>query len=96
MEYVFINRHIDSLPMFCNWEIDEVIAFVGCFYGGILMTETLNAMIISITMGIVATYLYGKAKNASIKGFFSQLMYAWNLREVKTLIPSHKRYFCGA
>lgn len=94
--YVYIHKHIDSLPMFCNWEIDVVAVFVLFFEAGVYLANTLLGTCLFIFVGCVAGWLYSKIKNNSIKGFFNQLIYMIGFRQPKVLIPSYKRRFLGA
>lgn len=94
--YVYIHKHIDSLPMFCNWEIDVVVTFFVFLEAGVFLADTFTGTSILIMVGFGASWVYSKIKDSSIKGFYSQLLYIFNAREPEYLIPSYKRFFIGA
>ena len=94
--YVYINRHIDSLPMFCNWTIDVVFIFFIFVEAGIYFASEFYGTCILIFMGSIVSWLYSKTKDNSIKGFFRQILYRTNFIEPKKLVPSYKRHFLGA
>lgn len=95
-DYVYINKHIDSLPMFLNWEIDVILSFLLCFYSGIIFANSFWGLFMFLLLGIMVGWIYGKIKNSAIKGYFKHIQYMLNFREPKTLIPSYKRRFLGA
>ena len=95
-DYIYINKHIDSMPMFCNWEIDVIIAFTSCFYCGIVFANTFTSLFLFLISGLVISWLYAKIKSNSIKGYVKHIFYMFNIKEPKTLIPSYKKKFLGA
>lgn len=95
-DYIYINKHIDSLPMFCNWTIDVVLIFLIFVEAGIFFPDDFTGTLIIIMVGIFATWFYSKLKNSSTNGYFKQLLYRLNFTEPKTLMPSYKRKFLGA
>lgn len=94
--YVFINKHIDSLPMFCNWTIDVVAIFFIFLEAGVYFASDFTGTCIIISLGWVITWFYSKTKNNTIKGYFKQLLYRANFVEPNRLVPSYKRKFLGA
>ncbi len=94
--YVYINKHIDSLPMFCNWTIDVVFLFFVFLEIGVYFASDFMGTCIIISLGWITTHLYSKTKNNTIKGYFKQLLYRSNFTEPKNLVPSYKRKFLGA
>jgi len=94
--YIYVHKHIDSLPMFCNWTIDVVfLVFVFC-EAGLYFASSFMGTFIFVSLGVILGYFYSKIKNNSIKGYFQQLLYRINFIEPKTLVPSYKRTFLGA
>ncbi|OCR99537.1 hypothetical protein A9K75_06610 [Campylobacter fetus subsp. testudinum] len=94
-DYVYVHKHIDSLPMFLNWEIDVILTFVGSFYIGINFSSKFSNMITFVFIGFILSYLYAKLKSSSIRGYFSHIRYMLNFKQPKTLIPSYQRHFLG-
>lgn len=94
-EYIYIHRHIDSLPMFLNWEVDSILIILLTFGVSINFSSNFINMVIFICLGFIVSYLYTKIKNSAIRGYFSHLKYIFNFKEPKTLIPSYQRHFIG-
>lgn len=94
--YVYINKHIDSLPMFCNWTIDVVFIFLVFFEAGIYFASDFTGTCIFIVLGWIVTWFYSNVKNNSIKGYFKQLIYRSNFVEPTILVPSYQCKFLGA
>lgn len=96
MDKVTINKHIDTLPMFLNWEIDVLIVFFATFQSGVLFTNSFLSLVLFVICGILLSYLYSRFKSTTIKGIPKHIMYVLGFRKTKYLIPSHKRNFLGA
>ena len=94
--YTYINKHIDSLPMFCNWSIDVVFIFFIFVEAGIYFASEFYGTCILVLLGAVVSWTYSRTKDNSIKGYFRQLLYRSNFTEPKQLVPSYKRRFLGA
>ncbi len=93
---VKINKHIDTKPMFLNWEIDVLLVFFGIFYMGILFTNSFSSLILFVFTGIFVSYLYNKFKSTTIRGISKHIIYMLDIKTPKYLIPSNKRNFIGA
>lgn len=94
--YVFIHKHIDNLPMFCNWDIDVVVIFLLFLEAGIYLANDYIGTIVFIVLGCSLSWGYSKIKSNSIKGFYRQVMYMLGFRHTKHILPSYKRHFLGA
>ena len=90
------NKHIDSLPMFCNWTIDIVFIFFIFAEVGIYFASDFTGTCMIIFLGWMITWSYSKTKNNTIKGYFKQILYRTNFVEPTYLVPSYKRKFLGA
>ena len=91
-EYARINKYIDQLPMFCNWEMDTVSYAVGGIVGGLELDGSLavSAFIIGTTMA----YINEKLKNGKYKNYIKHIFYMMGfLQPKRRLPPSYKRYF---
>ncbi len=93
---VKINKHIDTKPMFLNWEIDVLLVFFGVFYIGVLFTDSFTSLILFVFAGMITSYLYNKFKSTTIKGISKHVIYMLDIKTPKHLIPSSKRNFIGA
>lgn len=94
--YVKINKHIDVLPYFGNWEMSSVIVFFATMSAFIMVSDAFFMQCLAILFGAIATNVHIKLKENAVKGFAKHLAYRIGLLKTKTLMPSHLRFFVGA
>ncbi len=91
-EYAVINKYIDQLPMFCNWEMDTVSYAVGAMIGGLELDGYIafSAFVIGSSMA----YINEKLKSGKYKNYIKHVFYMMGLVTPKRrLPPSYQRYF---
>ncbi|MCR6591885.1 putative sex pilus assembly [Campylobacter insulaenigrae] len=94
--YVQINKYIDAKPMFGDWEVDTLAVFSTCFFLGLFFTKNFLSFSVFFLIGVLSSIAFEKIKKSKTKGFFSHILYMIGIKQPKTLIPSHMRYFVGA
>lgn len=65
--YVQINKHIDTLPMIMDWEIDSFLIAVGSMGFAIIFSGVL--VYLSLIFGITFLYVNEKLKDTKYKNF---------------------------
>ncbi|MBD3843839.1 MAG: type IV conjugative transfer system protein TraL [Campylobacterales bacterium] len=92
-EYALINKYIDQLPMFCNWEIDTVGYALAGIFGGVLLGG--YGSLVAFAGGLMAAYLNEKLKAGKYKNFVIHVFYMIGLIQPKSKRnpPSYQRYF---
>lgn len=93
---VMINKHINSLPMIMNWEVDVVSIFFVFFYIAIIVGGNSFFILLGIILlGFLVSFIYQKIKINSISGLGFHILYVLNIIKVKKIIPSYKKIFIG-
>lgn len=95
-QYVKINKHIDVLPYFGNWEVSSIVVFIVVFSVFIMISNKFFMQCVGISAGILAMNLHIKLKENAVKGFTRHIAYRLGIMKTKHLIPSHVRVFKGA
>lgn len=93
--YVQINKHIDTLPMIMDWEIDSFLIAVGSMGFAIIFSGVL--VYLSLIFGITFLYVNEKLKDTKYKNFIIHILYMVGLKNPKTkkLPCSSIRVFIG-
>ncbi len=93
--YVQINKHIDTLPMIMDWEIDSFLIAVGSMGFAIIFSGVL--VYLSLIFGITFLYVNEKLKDTKYKNFIIHILYMVGLKNPKTkkLPRSDIRVFIG-
>lgn len=92
-EYANINKYIDQLPMFCNWELDTVSFAVGGITAGLMLDG--YVAVGGFFIGTFLAVVNEKIKNGKYKNYIKHIFYMYGLISPKTdrLPPSYQRYF---
>ena len=93
--YVQINKHIDTLPMIMDWEIDSFLIADGSMGFAIIFSGVL--VYLSLIFGITFLYVNEKLKDTKYKNFIIHILYMVGLKNPKTkkLPRSDIRVFIG-
>jgi len=92
-QYIYMNKYIDSLPMFLNWEMDVIIIFLGGFGTWLVIGGTFG--IICFLTSLIIAYFKSKLKTTKYKNYFFHLLYSLGFVDTKNLPKSHEKYFVG-
>ena len=76
--YVQINKHIDTLPMIMDWEIDSFLIAVGSMGFAIIFSGVL--VYLSLIFGITFLYVNEKLKDTKYKNFIIHILYIYGLK----------------
>jgi hypothetical protein len=79
IEYKKIPRHINSIPQFLWWEIDDFAIFMGFSAIGVFTPYSLYFA----GAGAGFAYIHSKTKSSFVKGYSNHLLYSFGLRKVK-------------
>ncbi len=91
-QYAIIDKYIDQMVMFCNWEMDTVSYAVGGIVGGIELSGYFS--LIFFMAGISLAYFNEKLKNTKYKNYIKHVFYMWGIiTPKKRLPPSYIRHF---
>ena len=92
-QYAQIDKYIDQMPMFCNWELDTVIYAVGGIFGGLMLHGYVAFG--AFLCGSILAYVTERLKNTKYKNYLKHIFYMLGLIKPKTnrLPPSYQRFF---
>lgn len=91
-EYAKINKYIDQMPMFCNWELDTVTYAIGGITGGLMLDGYIA--LTAFATGSFMAYMNEKLKNTKYKNYLKHIFYMLGfITPKRRLPPSYKRYF---
>ena len=93
--YVQINKHIDTLPMIMDWEIDSFLIAVGSMGFAIIFSGLF--VYLSLIFGITFLVINETLKETKYKNYIVHIMYMLGLKNPKTnrLPASNLRIFVG-
>jgi type IV conjugative transfer system protein TraL len=87
MQYKRIPKHLNSKPQFLWWEVDDIAVFLIFLVIGLIT----NYLLISLVIGVFATWLKIKSKDTFVKGYFGHMFHWLGLMEKKGIPPGHIR-----
>lgn len=94
-KYVEMNKYIDTMPMFMNWEMDTFIIAVTTAGCAIILSGLF--VYLSLFFGISYLIVNEKIKNTKYKNYLNHILYMIGFRNPKTnrLPKSELRVFVG-
>lgn len=85
MQLKKIPKHINAVPQFLWWEVDDMMIFM--FAVIIAMFD--GQLLITVGLGLVGSYIHAKSKDNFVKGYFGHVLYYLGFRDIKGMPNSN-------